>query len=82
MKSYKVYLFFIILSGIAGLLNAQGVRYAYSVPDIPWEESLGNHRAILQIDESSEVFILDFDWRRPDRNIDETWFFVFTCGNG
>ena len=47
MKSCKVYLFFIVLSGIAGLLNAQGARYVYSVPNIPWEESLGNHRAIL-----------------------------------
>lgn len=82
MKSYKVYLFFIILSGIAGLLNAQGVRYAYSVPDIPWEESLGNHRAILQIDESSEVFTLDFDWRRPDRNIDETCFLILHAETG
>ena len=37
MKSCKVYLFFIVLSGIAGLLNAQGARYVYSVPNIPWE---------------------------------------------
>ena len=82
MKSCKVYLFFIVLSGIAGLLNAQGARYVYSVPNIPWEESLGNHRAILQIDESSEVFTLDFDWRRPDRNIDETCFLILHAETG
>lgn len=31
--------------------NAQSRQgYTYSVPSAPWEESFGNHRAVLQVD--------------------------------
>lgn len=38
----------------------------YSTPEIPWEEGLGNHRAVLQVNEPGEAVVLDILWRRHD----------------
>ena len=52
---------------IAAGSNAQSRQgYTYSVPSAPWEESFGNHRAVLQVDQPAEVPALEFEWRRPD----------------
>ncbi|WP_430973750.1 glycoside hydrolase domain-containing protein [Sunxiuqinia rutila] len=48
----------------------------YSVPDTPWEESLGNHRAVLQVEEPAEAALIDIDWRRHDRDPAEKRFII------
>ncbi len=48
----------------------------YSVPDTPWEESLGNHRAVLQVEDAAEAALIDIDWRRHDRDPAEKRFII------
>jgi hypothetical protein len=38
----------------------------YSVPETPWPESFGNHRAVINVSEQAEAVLLDFLWRRHD----------------
>ncbi|NVK53061.1 MAG: hypothetical protein HWD85_09015 [Flavobacteriaceae bacterium] len=53
----------------------------YSVSENPWEETLGNHRAILQIDEPADAVALDILWRRHDKNPDKKQFIIYNqCG--
>ncbi|MCK5774669.1 MAG: hypothetical protein KAH25_00750, partial [Bacteroidales bacterium] len=39
----------------------------YTSPKTPWEESLGNHRAVLEIDKPAEAVMVDILWRRHDK---------------
>jgi len=48
----------------------------YTTPATPWEEILGNHRAVLQVDEPADVIALDILWRRHDRKTDEKRFVI------
>lgn len=54
----------------------------YKVSDTPWEEGLGNHRAILQIDHPSEVVRLQLPWRRHDRNPEWKKFIIINSASG
>jgi len=40
----------------------------YTVPEMPWDPGLGNHRAILSVNAPSEIVRLDLLWRRRDRD--------------
>lgn len=42
------------------------VPYTYRVPESPWEEGLGNHRVVLEVKKTTDVALLDMEWRRPD----------------
>ncbi|WP_299578037.1 glycoside hydrolase domain-containing protein [uncultured Sunxiuqinia sp.] len=48
----------------------------YSVADRPWEESLGNHRAVVKINQAADAVAMDIVWRRHDRNPDEKQFII------
>lgn len=48
----------------------------YSVPENLWPEQLGNHRAILNVQEPSEAVSLDILWRRHDRNPESKRFII------
>ena len=48
----------------------------YSSPDTPWEEGLGNHRAILEIDAPVDAAVLDILWRRHDRYPERKKFII------
>ncbi|MGV8136075.1 MAG: glycoside hydrolase domain-containing protein [Mangrovibacterium sp.] len=48
----------------------------YSVADTPWEETFGNHRAVLQVDQPANAALLDILWRRHDRNPGEKRFII------
>ncbi len=52
----------------------------YSVADRPWEESLGNHRAVLQVEDAAEAALIDIDWRRHDRDPAEKRFIIIHEG--
>lgn len=73
----------ILLTGSAVTGSAQKTEnYSYSVPKEMWTESLGNHRAVLQIAKPAEVVALDFDWRRPDNNVDKRRFLIVNAETG
>ena len=54
----------------------------YSVPATPWAESLGNHRAVLEIKEAAPVTVLDINWRRHDPNPGEKCFLIIEAATG
>ncbi len=54
----------------------------YKVAEKPWEESLGNHRAVLQIDQPSEAVRLQMTWRRHDRNPGWKKFVIINASSG
>lgn len=60
------YLFFsAILIGLCYFSYAES-RIPYTVPNTPWPEKFGNHRAVLKIEDASEKVYLNFVWRRHD----------------
>lgn len=73
-----------LLVAVSGMLKAQqtGNSYAYEVPQTPWQESFGNHRAVLQIDSPSEIAELDFYWRRSDKDVDQRLFLIVNAETG
>ncbi len=54
----------------------------YSVPAKAWPESFGNHRAVLEVKEKSEVVSLDLLWRRHDRNAENKRFIIVEAATG
>lgn len=55
---------FIVLFVCTVIADAQEVRY--SVPEGSWEESFGNHRALIQVDQPEDAVHIKFLWRRHD----------------
>jgi hypothetical protein len=49
----------------------------YSSPETFWEESLGNHRAVLQVDNPAEAVAVNIYWRRHDRYPERKKFIIF-----
>lgn len=46
----------LFMAGGTGLIKAQkSQNYLYEVPSRLWEESFGNHRAVLQIEKPAQV---------------------------
>jgi hypothetical protein len=54
----------------------------YSVPKSIWPESFGNHRAVIEIPEASEVATLDILWRRHDPKPETKRFIIVNSKNG
>lgn len=79
--------FFIILmsslccSGVS-VASSYEAPYRYEAASIPWQESFGNHRAVLKIDKATEVAALSFDWRRGDREVDKRRFLIVNAETG
>ncbi len=48
----------------------------YSTPKSPWSETLGNHRAVLEVTEPSDAVELNIVWRRHDLNPEEKKFII------
>lgn len=85
MKQYiRIPLFFLLLAaGSVATLHAQKAEtYTYQVSEAPWAESFGNHRAVLQVDQPSDVIALDFHWRRPDKDVDQTRLLIVNAATG
>lgn len=76
MKLYQLLIFVVIFScGCQSKAN-------YSVSDSPWEESLGNHRAVITVDQPAEVAALDITWRRHDKNPEQRRFLIIHAETG
>ena len=60
--------------------NAQEVRY--SVPEESWEESFGNHRALIQVDQPEDAVHIKFLWRRHDLSPDKRRMMIIHAESG
>lgn len=56
--------------------------YRYEVPQTSWEESFGNHRAVLQVNNPAQIISLDFTWRRPDKDVDQSQLLIINAATG
>jgi hypothetical protein len=54
----------------------------YNVPESPWPESFGNHRAVLKISKIAEAVTLDMLWRRHDPNPKQKRFLIIEGNSG
>ncbi len=54
----------------------------YSVANVPWPEALGNHRAILKIDNAAEAVDLNLIWRRHDKGPDQKRMLIVNAETG
>lgn len=57
-------------------------EYRYVISPKTWNESLGNHRALLEIKEASHAVSLSFDWRRHDMDVDKRCFLIINSQTG
>lgn len=51
----------------------------YSISQEPWDECLGNHRAVISIPSSGELAYLSFDWRRHDKDVNKRHFIIINA---
>jgi len=68
--------YLLLLSVILSVSCASKHESFYSVPDIPWPDSYGSHRAIIEIDEPADLVKLDLLWRRHDRSPEMKQFII------
>lgn len=54
----------------------------YSVAESPWEESFGNHRAVIKVGRPADAVNLDVEWRRHDKSIDNVMFLIINAETG
>ena len=54
----------------------------YNIPENPWPEKYGNHRAIITVNEPAEAVELNFMWRRHDANPEDKRFFIIHSESG
>lgn len=73
---------FVIAILLASFSCNPDTGFVYTVPESPWPESFGNHRAVLQIDRPAEVVSLDFLWRRHDRTPEDKRFIIIDAKTG
>ena len=50
--------------------------HQYEVATVPWDAGLGNHRAILQVDNPEDAVSLELIWRRHDRAPERKQFII------
>ena len=48
----------------------------------PWEESLGNHRAVLKVEGIADAIKMDITWRRHDPNPEQRKFIIIEATSG
>ncbi|WP_075557137.1 glycoside hydrolase domain-containing protein [Parabacteroides timonensis] len=80
----KQSLLFILLAwlGLSCIQNSPQAPYPYAVAGNPWNEALGNHRAVLSVDNPDEAVMLSFDWRRPDQDVENRRFLIVHAETG
>lgn len=73
------WLFFLL---IQCTVDSNGGDYTYSSPETPWEESFGNHRAVIQVGKAADAVKLDLLWRRHDLNPESRRFMIVNAVSG
>lgn len=72
---------FFFLTQCQQLTPKQG-EYSYVTPEKPWDESFGNHRAVIRVEKNAESARLHFEWRRSDKNVNDRRFVILNSENG
>jgi hypothetical protein len=74
------------LSILLGLLLFLGCNpkqaSIYSVPDQPWPDTFGSHRAVIEVKTAVPAVKLDFLWRRHDRFPEKKQFIIVHAESG
>ena len=81
MKHLLLYTLFVYI-GIGCCQDIALAPYTYAVAETPWNEALGNHRAVLAVDAPAEAVKLSFDWRRPDKEVENRRFLIVDAETG
>lgn len=72
----------LILISCGGDEKMRNAPYQYRTATEKWAESWGNHRAVLEIKEPSDVVNLSFDWRRSDKDVANRRFLIIDSQTG
>lgn len=54
----------------------------YSIAETPWEAGFGNHRAVIEVSKKASAVLLDFKWRRHDKNPDDRRLLIVNAKTG
>lgn len=65
-----------------GTGTEKGVAYTYDCPDEPWEESLGNHRAVIRVPRAARSAHLVYHWRRHGESVADHRFLLIDAASG
>jgi len=77
---YRLLFTFIWLFVCANFSTAQEVRY--SVPEVPWEESFGNHRAMVKVNQPEDAIHIKCLWRRHDLSPEKRRMMIIHAESG
>lgn len=66
----------------ASQTNIGEEKYEYGTVTVPWAESFGNHRAVLEVPKAASVVSLDMEWRRPDKSPENRRFLLVNAETG
>jgi hypothetical protein len=77
----RVFVFF-VLQLIVTLVYAQSTEISYSVPKEEWDEAFGNHRALIEVGQASDVIHIDFLWRRHDASPEKRHLMIINAQTG
>ena len=80
MKCKKVVLLPVLM--LSALSTAFGAGYRYGSPDTPWEESLGNHRAVVKVNRAAPAARLTYHWRRHGEGVADHRFLLVSASGG
>jgi len=61
---------------------AMAADVPYGVADKPWAEELGNHRAVVRVDQKAEAVLVRIPWRRRDYDADKKDIIVIDAATG
>lgn len=82
MKKYGFLLGIVSCLWAVNITAHNRLNHSYAVASNVWEEGLGNHRAVLKINQAAEVVTLKMEWRRPDRNPGDKRFLIVNSVTG
>ena len=67
---------------LIGATSALAAEIPYGVPDRPWDEGLGHHRARVQATEKADAVWAHLPWRRRDADADKKHIIVIDAATG
>lgn len=82
MKDFIQIILFAVLPFMGISVVAQSQPCTYAVASTPWDEGLGNHRAVVEVKQTAKAVMLHLDWRRGDKVTDQHCFLVVNAQNG
>ncbi len=82
MSRISQYLFIVLVGVHLIFTGCSKKNTQYTTPGIPWPESFGNHRAVLNVMDKAPVVTADILWRRHDRSPENKRFLIINSLTG